>query len=190
MDIQMTISKRTISYFLLITWLLTTCQTKQHNIPATDDLNKPLPPFLHLVAPAPETTYRIGSYALGEHYPPEEVSPAEGSQNRICIQINPRPLLEPGDHFVFSAKYGDFLPDRINGYLNGTKLKRDEGVTTVMGTDYLQDKNGHIIAEAEGPQVVCWLAELDIGQHNFIVEIEKTSGEIVSYGWSFALTND
>lgn len=187
----MKISKRiTTSCFFLIIWLLVACQTKQHDVPVADELNKPLHSFLQFVVPAPQTTYWTGSYALGEHYPSYEAGPAESSQNRVCVQIKPRSLLEPGDHFVFSAKYGDFLPDRITGYLDGAEVKRDDGVTTVLGTSYLQDESDRIVAEAQGPQVVCWFNELDAGQHNFVVEIEKTSGEIVSYGWSFTLTND
>lgn len=185
----MKISKKTITYnFLLIVWLLVACQTKQLDIPTMDKLNGPLPSFLQFVAPAPQTTHKLEAYAIGEHYPPEEASAAEGIENRICVQIKPSPLLEPGDYFVFSEKYGDFLPNRVTGYLNGVEIKRDEGVNSIMGTSYLWDENGRIVAEAIGPQIICWLAELDAGQHVFVIEIEKTSGEIVSYGWSFILT--
>lgn len=151
-----------------------------------NELNHPLPDYLTFVAPEPESTYSIFSYRLGEHYP-STVHPAPSSgQNRICIQLIGETLLESGDFFTEYPKEGEFLPDRVTGYVDGIMVEKDEEIIMMLGESWLLDE-GEIIASAPGPQIICWPIELEIGNHYVTIEVKKTSGEVESYSWSFEI---
>lgn len=154
--------------------------------PKVNELNHPLPEYLTFVAPEPESMHSSDSYKTGKHYPATAHPAPSSGGNRICIQLIGETLLEPGDFFTEYPQKGKFLPDRVIGYVDNKVVDKDEEIITILGESQLIDE-GKVIASAPGPQIICWPIELEIGNHYVTVEVNKTSGEVVSYSWSFEL---
>jgi hypothetical protein len=153
------------------------------------ELNQPLPAFLSFVAPAPESVYSVEAYNQGEHYP-QQVHPApEDAKHRVCTEIFARPLLEPGDFFALYSSEGEVFSDRVSAYVDGEAAEKDEKIYTILGTSPIIDEDGKVIADAPGPDIICWIAPLKPGEHWAMIEVEKTSGVRVRYSWSFTLTD-
>ena len=180
--------RATVFLLLLIACSITSCQANSM-LPQAHELNLPLPEYLNFVAPEPKSSYPIDSYKMGEHYPSiAHPAPLMG-QNRVCIQLTGESLLEPGDFFTEYPKVGEFLPDRVKGYVDGKLAEKDEEIRIILGESRLLDE-GKVIASAPGPQIICWPIELKVGAHYATIEINKTSGEVVSYSWTFELTEN
>lgn len=172
---------------LFIAWLPGSCRINEPQIPPTSHLNDPLPSFLSFVVPEPESVYSIEDFSTGMHYP-TKAHPAPGNaRNRVCIELVSTGLLEPGDNFTLYPEEGEFLPDRLTGYIDGKQAQKDEEVMTILGREYLTGDSGEVIASSSGPQIICWPLSLESGIHYFFIEVTKTSGQIISYDWSFEL---
>jgi hypothetical protein len=179
---------RVVLLITLSTLTFSACRAeKGEELPAR--LNLPLPSFLEFVAPAPKSEISIDSYNEGQHYPPiSEAHPApQDGRQRICSELLSRVLLEPEDYFAVSSQKGEFLPDRVTVYVDGAKVARDDEVIMVLSETVLEDENGRVIARAPASHLICWPAKLERGIHVVTMEVNKTSGEVVNYSWSFTL---
>jgi hypothetical protein len=172
--------------FVTICWL-NACKVDPMPVATSESLNEPLPAYLRLVSPDPQAVVLLTTYQSGEHYPGNVGPDPMNARNGICTEVLPEPLLEPGDFFAERPNRGEYLPDRISAYLDGTKLNLNGEVVTVLGVHHLWDEDNGIVAQAIGPQVMCRLAEVEPGTHTASIEIQKTSGQIASYTWSFEI---
>ncbi len=182
-----------VIFGILLLFMGLSCACKQNNIPQSTivpgDFNEPLPKFLTFVSPEPQETIPLASYEKGEHYTHSYILSTVNVQSSICTEIVPKTLLEPGDFFASRPNQGEFLPDRITAYLDDTKLERSGEVVTILGLYHLWDENNNIIAEAPGPQIICWFAKAKPGKHIASIEIRNTS-ETVRYSWLFEITEN
>lgn len=184
---QMTYRKKRILLILFMAWLLGSCRKDERQISPTSHLNDPLPSFLSFVVPEPASTYSIEDFRTGMHYPAGAHPAPENARNRVCIELVSTGLLEPGDNFALYPEEGEFLPDRVTGYIDGKKAQKDEEIITILGREYLTDDSGEVVASSFGPQIICWPLLVERGIHYFLIEVTKTSGQIISYDWSFEL---
>jgi len=182
--------ERRILILVLLLASLATNACRTNRIEKPEALNQPLPPFLHFVAPEPESVYSVEAYKRGEHYP-QQVHPApQDAEHRVCAKIVARPLLEPGDFFAEYPDEGELFPDRVSAYVDGAAVEKDEEIIAFLGEgSSLIDEDGKEIAFAPGPHVICWEVHFTPGKHWAMIEIERTSGEMVRYAWSFELAN-
>jgi len=173
---------------MLALFVVTACRSNRIEKPET--LNQPLPAFLSFVAPAPQTEYSVEEYNQGQHYPKDVFAAPKDTEHRICTQLSTWTLLEPGDFFEEYRDEGEFFPDRVSAYVDGEEVAKDEMIITMLGAgDRLIDRDGKVIAAAPGPQRICWVVPLKAGEHWAMIAVEKTSGEIVRYSWTFQLTD-
>jgi hypothetical protein len=72
-------------------------------------------------------------------------------------------------------------------FIDGEKFTREKNANMIALETVLADENDQIVARAPVNHLICWPAELEKGRHIATLEVEKTSGEIVTYSWSFTL---
>lgn len=169
----------------LLIVLLTACQPETQNL-----LPTPLPTkaFLPSVDPEPGERISYEDYQAkleGEEFQAREFGP-------VCVTYVAEEVLEYGDD---GFRMEDFLsrsvlivdnevwpnssePDTYRDYLNEKLFE----VHPITG-EYQQ-----IAGNAIGPFVFCWDVELEPGIHSVEFKTRKTSGEELSYSWSFVIT--
>lgn len=152
-----------------------------------EEVNSPLPAFLNFAVPKPQSSLSLSQFQAGEHYPLTAHPVKDDGASRICIKLMPQPLLEAGDMFSARPNNGDFLPDRVNLLLDEELESRRDEVITILSLYYLR-KDTKVIAEAPGPQIICWLVTIEPGIHVAAIEVERTSGYIEAYYWTFEIT--
>ena len=177
-----------VSWSLLLLCLICSCKTSNYTLPPEEELNNPLPEYLSFVAPEPESIYSINDFKAGNHYPTGVPSALDNGANRVCIELNGKPFLETGDYFALRPNQGEYFPDRVTGYVDGEKVLKDEDTITILGEYRLINEKGEVTASVPGPFIICWNVQLNLGQHIATIEVEKTSGERISYSWSFEIT--
>ncbi len=158
---------------------------------ATKEINQPLPSYLSYVAPEPETVHSVEEFNAGAHYYSIKgvyPGPPGDGRNRVCIELVATTLLEPGDYYDYSSRQGDFLPDQVTLYIDNRKAERDEEVISILDIVFLRDENNEIVGSAVGPQIMCWPVTLEPDIHFATIEVEKSSGMVEIYSWSFELT--
>jgi hypothetical protein len=154
----------------------------------TYELNQLLPDFLDYLVPEPGTSLSLKDYQTGQHSG-SYYSPVE-AKNRICARIITEPILEPGDFYSTRNQAFDFLPERLNIFVDGQQLEWNLDEMAVGGGFQLRNEDMVITAETAMNNWVCWLAELQPGEHTAVMNVQKTSGESIEYAWSFTLTDE
>lgn len=144
--------------------------------------NGPLPSFIFgLLVPDPQEVITLETYRNGYHYPSDAHPSPGGAKSSICAHIDPSPLLEPGDD--------EYPASRVNVLVDGAEVDMFDAYFRMAGQLVLFDDAGQIVATAGGPLVLCWAASLGSGIHTATITAQKTSGETMSYSWSFELTD-
>lgn len=174
-----------LSTVVLLILLPVSCQVRnQSSLPTATPLgfNGPLPSFIfRLLVPGPQEVISLETYHNGYHYPSDAHPPPGGAKSSICAYIDPSPLLEPGDD--------DYPANRVKVLVDGTEVDMFDTYFRMTGEILLFDDTGQTVATAGGPLVLCWVASLGSGTHTAMITAEKTSGETMSYNWSFELTD-
>ena len=176
---------RLLSGVLLIVCLVISCNSSQEKV----ELDQEQPDFLSIVAPYSEQIVTMEEFKIGKHFPEGELIAQSEASNKICIKVIQTSLLEPGDYFSGrQAEPGDYFPERLSLAVDGQNVERDDGTfAALLNLIVLRDENNDIVAQAVGPQVICWLTDLGEGDHIAVLNARKTSGEIVSYSWQFEI---
>ena len=142
----------------------------------------PLPKYLLFVAPNPGESLTITEY--------KELAISLGwdaTMPGICLSVSPGPLLEAGDTPTAEEWLGQMsliVDDKVITEYHSL-LKTDS-----LGGEWRDPTTQELIKkEPEGsPLRVCYAATLGVGQHTVTVVVEKSSGELATYTWTFALT--
>lgn len=109
-----------------------------------------------------------------------------GYKDQICIEVDLVHLGQDGDDFSESstlAARGQFLVD--NAVLSD--LLAGHSVLTLIN---VIDDQGNTTIRGVGPAIFCGTVELSAGIHEVIFQFHQTSGDVKSYKWYFALTED
>lgn len=144
---------------------------------------QPLPDFLTIVFPEPGATYSQAEFeALTEKYSSMVVS------GEVFFDVRMEPLIEEGDFFDTVNQFFPRIRVTIDGKLH-TEPK-DYITTDEWHQTIIDPETGEALYQlpAGRPFGLYYPMERTIGLHTVEVEIRKTSGEIVSYSWSFLLT--
>jgi hypothetical protein len=170
---------------LFIMCLVIGCNSGQEKI----ELDQEQPDFLAIVAPHSEQIVTMEEFKTGKHFPEGEYIAQREASNKICIKVIQTSLLEPGDNFSGRQNEpGDYFPERLSLTINGQNAERDDdNFAALLNLVVLRNENNDIVAQAVGPQVICWLTDLGEGTHVAVLNARKTSGEIVSYSWQFEI---
>lgn len=143
----------------------------------------PLPDFLYVVFPEPGATYTLAEFdELTEKYS------SIAASGEVFFDVRLQELIEEGDIFNDVEEYFPRISARIDGQLYTEPqayLRTNEWHQT-----YRNPETGEILYQLPGgmPFSLYYPMEREPGVHTVEVEIRKTSGEIVSYSWSFLLT--
>lgn len=138
--------------------------------------------YLWFVVPVPGESYTVSEY--------ENLAPSLGwnaTLPGICFPISFFWLVEPGDLYT------------LREWLNRVHLVVDDVIITEYHSLLEQDTLGGVAIDPEtgetiskvpdgDPAMVCYAIPLDVGQHTATITVEKTSGEQLSYSWSFVIT--
>ena len=172
-------------FLLLIIYLCVGCLADQEDI----ELDQEQPDYLSVVAPHAGQTLSLETFQSGKHYPSDGYISQDEAANKICLEVVHTSLLEPGDYF--SGRPGDpgeFFPERLSLTVDGQIAERDDGnVVSLLNWIVLRNEDKDIVAQAVGPQVICWLVDLREGTHVTVLDVKKTSGVHVSYTWAFTI---
>lgn len=170
---------------LLVMFLVISCKSGQEDI----KLDQVQPVFLSIVAPHSEQIVTMEEFKTGKHFPEGEIIVQRQASNKICLKVIQTSLLEPGDNFSGrEGEPGDYFPERLSLTIDGQDAERDDdNFAALLNLIVLRNENNDIVAQAVGPQVICWLTDLGEGTHVAVLNARKTSGEIVSYSWQFKI---
>jgi hypothetical protein len=142
----------------------------------------PLPGYIAEAIPGPGEYLRRGEYYLGRHGSGEMWS-GERVDNSVCVQFVAGWILMPGDFFDT-----DDILSRIAFAIDDETIYPPRWVEQLLEKVALDDENGNTIASAPQPTLICWQRELEAGVHTAKLSVRKTSGQVLEYDWSFALT--
>jgi len=141
----------------------------------------PVPSFLRDVYPEPGSRVTQAAHRTetgGLFYP---ISAA------ICVDINQQNLLEQDDNNLNSRNYVErshLQVSVISPDLYSVPVRNDLRWTSEAG-GALNDKRGNAIG---GILIVCWKVDLTPGVYEATFEHKQTSGHVLSYTWSFEIT--
>lgn len=179
----MFISRRFSTYFLIILGLIIgACQSE-----ADELLPTPMPTEAFLPGVIPEPSERISH----EEYK-AKLEVGVGELGPICVNYYALEVLEYGDDNLSREDYLARSVLIINGEVwPGSK-------EPYIWWDYLGEalstenpetgRSEPIKGNATGPFTFCWDVELEPGMHTVEFKTRKTSGEELSYRWSFLIT--
>ncbi|MGD8625851.1 MAG: hypothetical protein PVJ34_15040 [Anaerolineae bacterium] len=141
-----------------------------------------MPEYIGFVSPHPGESLSMAEY--------KALAPSLGwnaSEPGICVSLFPHPLMEPGD--TPTAK--EWL-SQVHLLIDGDIITKYHSLleTNSEGGRLIDPDTGELVwKEPDGsPFGVCYAASLGIGYHTVTIVVEKTSGEQVSYAWSFAIS--
>jgi hypothetical protein len=176
----------------------------------------PYPDFISAVHPEPGETLSVVSYAslpthetfekdgteyiIVEHDPP--FSPVE----EVCVWLN-HEALASSSNFLFTwipatpattpqvdeqASRNDTLASYTKLWVDGQPTAVYEFMEPLLGGIYFQERDaqGNLIREYDLFTGVCAAAPLSAGVHRVDLSFEKSSGEVVSYSWTFQLVDE
>jgi len=177
-----------ILLFLVCVYFLIGCQNANSSIPtpSPEQLDHPLPEWLIYTSPNSEEVINHQIYEIGDHVL-DGPYPLPKMENGICVHV--WPILEPGDFFSVIEEEGVYFPDRVSLFIDGELAELNEEVIMILGTKQLKNENHMITANTGGPYIMYWNFPLAIGTHTAIIQLERTSGIIESYSWSFTLSD-
>jgi hypothetical protein len=184
---------KTINRFFLIYLLVTLpgCLSRPRPPAKTLDaaivvpaIQTPLPPFLADVYPEPGGRVAQKTYATG----------TRGEQDQlfwrrleaICVGINQLNLLGPGDQNLTPHDYVGRSGLRVRAVSPTTCNVPISELTVAEGGPAFSDERGNAIG---GSFIVCWGADLVPGIYETTYEYTQTSGNVLSYTWSFEITD-
>lgn len=176
---------------LMIISLFAACQANsgQENLSAfpptstPQGLNGPLPPFIyHVLVPEPQSVVSLRDYQHGYHYPADAHPAPGGAKNSVCAHVSLDPLLAFGDD-------ADSVHTAV--FVDGSPAEAHPEFFMMLGETVKLDEEGNVVAsKPSGPLVRCWIAELNPGMHIATIEANKSSGEVLSYSWSFEIVDE
>jgi hypothetical protein len=168
---------------LLLGLLLAACQgIAPRSTPTPEGFSGPLPEFIdRILVPGPKAVVSLDDYRKGRHYPPEaHPAPAE---NAICAHVSLAPLLDWGE--------SPFKLAPFSVTVDGNEVPSHEKISVILHEFIQLDDSRNVIAtKSGGPLVQCWIAELEPGVHVATIEVQTTTGETLTYSWSFELVNE
>ena len=140
------------------------------------------PEYVGFVSPGSGESLSMAEY--------QALAPSLGwnaSEPGICVSFFPIPLLEPGD--TPTAKE----------WLSQVHLVIDDDIVTQYHSLLQTNSEGGRLVDPDtgelawkepdgSPLMVCYAASLGIGDHTATIVVAKTSGEQVTYTWSFAIS--
>jgi hypothetical protein len=144
---------------------------------------EPLPDFLYTVAPKPGEILSLHDYYGSEYDLYPRLGPA------VCVTVSPLSLLEPGDYWEANdvverttVKVDGEVQDEPIGEFENYAVEHTLGAVNEAG-----NWTGTVVASAGGPYRWCLETPLGAGVHQAEVNFEKSSGEVVSFAWTFEL---
>jgi hypothetical protein len=147
---------------------------------------EPLPAFLLEVFPQPAAVLSLAEYT-DPGWRPGRPSEQQVPQS-VCVEIEASKLLARGDFW----KAAD-VQERTRVLVDAGR-EYQELVTAFVDQEVLHtlfvppdDPAGTVVASVGGPYHLCVHAPLPAGMHRVDVHFEKSSGEVVSYAWTFEL---
>ena len=174
----------------------------------------PYPDFILSVHPEPGETLSVDSYMYpptpetfekdGKEYTVVEVDGFDPYEE-VCVwfevgalALNSSTLTQPITPTLPATPQADSRPAVIENVLaTYTKLWIDGQLTAVythMGMSHItvleRDAQGNLIREYPTLDSVCAKAPLSAGVHRVDLSFEKSSGEVVSYSWTFQLVDE
>jgi hypothetical protein len=167
---------------------LTACQ----EIKSTSQLPTPMPTaaFLPWAYPKPSSVIKLADFRTG--YPSPNPN-SQSLQNAVCIELNGNELIEGRDNGLELVDYLErsmlIVDDRrwsetepkpiidLLGSVQEVKRQPETGEVTLLRSN------------ATGPYTICWQIELNKGIHNIEFQTLKTSGDELSYSWSFLISD-
>lgn len=151
---------------------------------------EPLPAFLVEVFPEPAAVLSLDEYS-GPGWRPGRPGVQEVPSS-VCVEVDASALLARGDFWEAAD-----VQNRTTVYVDGGRVYsggRQELITAFVDHMLLHtlvepagDPSGTVVASVGGPYHLCVYAPLPAGVHRVDVSFEKSSGEVVSYAWTFEL---
>jgi len=143
----------------------------------------PLPSFLRNAYPEPgsriaQTAYATGSVDIEDRW-------YYRLTGATCVNLKARDLLEQNDHDLSTDDHA--VRSRLKVYTFDPSSRsipvRDVVKVSIIGGD--TDEKGNF---SGGILTVCWNVDLVAGIYESTYEYTQTSGNILSYTWSFEIT--
>jgi hypothetical protein len=172
--------------------MLPACASKPSASPETRDTaialpatQTPLPPFLEDVYPKPGSQVSQTAYATGTGV--EEPLPFYWSSGKICADLNQKNLLEQNDYDLNSYNYVERGHLKVSTFGPNPRSVpvRNDLVWSPMAGGATFDERGNSIG---GSLAVCWEVDLKPSVYEATYEYTQTSGHVLSYTWSFEIT--
>jgi hypothetical protein len=160
--------------------ILSSCQQKPQEI-----LPTPMPTPAFLLGVIPEPGERISYEEYKARFEPGELGLREVGP--ICVRYDASKLLEYDDEGLRKEDYLARSLLLINGEVWPNSQKPDL-YRDALGLAVSRDGN-LAKGNAVGPFYFCWDVELGPGMHTVEFITRKTSGEELSYTWSFLITS-
>jgi hypothetical protein len=158
---------------------------EQDDVAVLPDIQAPLPYFLQNVYPEPgsqiaQMAYRTGSVDIENRW-------YYRLSGAICANLDQKSLLEQNDYNFNSRNYvgGSYLRVNTLGPSSYSIPVRNDLVRTSEAGGALSDERGNYIG---GILIICWEVELAPGVYEATYEYTQTSGNVLSYTWSFEIT--
>lgn len=178
--------KRYKGWWFLLLYLLPACQVTE---PTTIQIPTPLPrlAFVPFVHPEPSSTISSQAYFSGVD------SNILETTNAICLELDAHELIEDGDIGLGWTNYLERSELIVDGKSSSNVIVPDSyfgSLSEVIYTFYDPDMEELVEGSyAPGPFTFCWEIILDKGLHTIEFQTRKTSGKILSYSWSFYISD-
>ncbi|MBN1877934.1 MAG: hypothetical protein JXA33_27180 [Anaerolineae bacterium] len=166
------------AYFLfgIVLALLLSCEINQPE----SKTNTPTP----YSTPASKTAATIPHY-LSEVFPlPDSelsISNVEDQKVGIGVTLRPQNVAEKGDFDV------NWI-ERCSLSIDGTAISR-EMLSVQDGIVLTEWKNeqGEVLFRVSGPYYLTWHVPMDVGKHQAVFQVRRTSGMILEHSWQFSI---
>jgi Tol biopolymer transport system component len=152
--------------------------------PQTPLPSEPLPAFLLQVFPEAAAVLSLEEYT-DPAWRPGRPSSQEVPLS-VCVEVEASSLLERGD-FWEATTIQERTAVRVDG-------RRQELITAFVDhmllhtiVDPADDPSGTVVASVGGPYHFCFYVPLTADVHRVDVSFKKSTGEVVSYAWTFEL---
>jgi len=149
--------------------LLVACSPAgQESVKVTPIPPKILPDFLVEIRPDQGATLSLDDY-----------------QTKVCVQVDACDLIGTGDFWDFEDVYTRttiLVDHQPPGGLAGYAYSYMVGCIET-------DSEGNVVSSAGGPYEWCVCAPLTAGIHRVDLSFEKSSGEVLSFAWTFELVD-
>lgn len=128
----------------------------------------------------------LSGFLVDVHPDQGAILPLDDYTAEVCVQVNACELLCEGDFWEFEDVYTRttiLVDNQPTGGLVGYVSDY------IMGC-YIEDSQGNELARAGGPYEWCvCAAPIAVGIHRVDISFERSSGEIVSFAWTFELVS-